>query len=102
MDVLVNNAGFGLHGAFVDQDLDRVRAMFQLDVAHYTTPASLPRTELAPAEVARIGLDAMFAGKSGITAGRLNKVMALAGRVLPRNLQARSQFNMATRQAARG
>ena len=36
VDVLVNNAGFGLHGAFVDQDVDRLRAMIQLDVVALT------------------------------------------------------------------
>lgn len=180
-DVLVNNAGFGLHGAFVDQDLDRLRAMIHLDVvaltelthlhagrmrarghgrillvgsmaafqpvalysayaaakayvlalgealhvelaptvtvtvlspglmntgfndaAGYKTPASLKRMEMLPADVARIGLDALFAGKSGVIAGRLNKVMALASRVMPRHFSAKSQFDMAVRQAARG
>ena len=181
VDVLVNNAGFGMHGAFVDQDLDRIRAMIQLDVialtelthlharrmanrgsgrilqvgsmaayqpvallsayaaakayvlafgealhvelapavtvttlspglmdtgfndaSGYATPASLKRMEMLPADVARIGLDALFAGKPGVIAGRLNRVMALVSRVLPRHFSARSQFDMARRQAARG
>ena len=58
--------------------------------------------EMPPADVARIGLDALFAGKSGVIAGRLNKVMALASRVMPRHFSAKSQFDMAARQAARG
>ena len=178
LDVLVNNAGFGLHGPFVKQDLDRVRELIQLDVvtltelthiharrmmargrgrillvgsmaayqpvalysayaaakayvlafgealhvelapsvtvtvlspglmdtgfnrvADYTTPAALKRMEMLPADVARIGLDALFAGRSGVIAGRLNKVMALASRLLPRHFSARSQFDMAKRQA---
>ncbi len=178
-EVLVNNAGKGLHGAFVEQDLDHLRAMIQLDVvvltelthlharrmaargrgrillvgsmaafqpvpllsayaaakayvlafgealhvelapavtitvlspglmatgfneaSGYTTPASLKRMEMLPADVARIGLDALFAGKSGVIAGRLNKLMALASRVLPRHFSARSQFDMTQRQAA--
>ncbi len=181
VDVLVNNAGFGLHGMFVDQGLDRLRAMIQLDVvaltelthiharrmmargrgrillvgsmaayqpvvlysayaaakayvlafgealhvelaptvtvtvlspglmdtgfndaAGYTTPASLKRMEMLPADVARIGLDALFTGKSGVIAGRLNKIMALASRVMSRHFSARSQLDMAKRQAARG
>lgn len=179
LDVLVNNAGFGMHGPFVDQNLDRVRAMIQLDVvaltelthiharrmmargkghimlvgsmaayqpvallsayaaakayvlafgealhvelapsvtvtvlspglmdtgfnkaSGYTTPASLKRMEMRPADVARIGLDALFAGRSGVIAGRLNKVMALASRVLPRHLSSKGQLDMARRQAA--
>lgn len=180
VDVLVN-AGFGMHGKFVDQDLDRIRAMIQLnvttltelthiharrmlargtgrillvgsmaayqpvalysayaaakayvlafgealhvelapavtvttlspglmntsfnEVAGYTTPVSLRRMEMRPADVARIGLDALFAGRPGVIAGRLNKVMALASRVLPRHFSAKSQFDMAKRQAALG
>lgn len=181
VDVLVNNAGVGMYGAFVDQNLDQIRAMIQLDVialtelthlharrmlargkgwillvgsmaayqpvalysayaaakayvlafgealhvevapavtittlspglmdtgfndaADYTTPASLKRMEVLPADVARIGLDALFAGKSGVIAGRLNKVMALVSRVLPRHFSARSQYEMVRRQAVHG
>lgn len=177
-EVLVNNAGIGMHGAFVDQDLDQLRAMIQLDVvaltelthlharrmtargrgrimlvgsmaayqpvallsayaaakayvlafgealhvelapavtvtvlspglmdtgfneaSGYTAPASLKRMEMLPADVARIGLDALFAGRSGVIAGKLNKVMALASRVLSRHFSAKSQFDMAKRQA---
>lgn len=32
VDILVNNAGFGLYGKFVDIDLERERAMLELDV----------------------------------------------------------------------
>ncbi len=35
-DVLVNNAGFGLSGAFLGQDLDRLREMLQLDIVSLT------------------------------------------------------------------
>ena len=180
LDVLVNNAGFGMHGAFVEQDLDRLRAMIQLDVmaltelthlharrmlargggrillvgsmaayqpvallsayaaakayvlafgealhvelaptvtvtvlspglmdtgfnaaSGYSTPNSLKRMEMLPADVARIGLDALFAGKSGVIAGRLNKVMALASRVVSRHFSARSQYDIAMRQGGR-
>ncbi len=178
IDVLVNNAGFGMHGAFVEQELDRLRAMIQLDVialtelthlharrmlarakghillvgsmaayqpvalysayaaakayvlalgealhvelaptvtvttlspglmdtgfnsaAGYITPASLKRMEMLPTDVARIGLDALFAGKPGVIAGRLNKMMALLSRVLPRHFSTRSQFDLTKRQA---
>ena len=173
-DVLVNNAGFGLSGAFVENDPERLRAMLQLNVISLTelshvfgrrmaereggrillvaslaayqpdpllaaygaskayvlslgealhvelapkvgvtvlspglmdtgfnavsgfrTPSSLKRTEMLPAEVARIGLDALFAGKPSVVAGRLNTIMALSSRVLSRHFAARTSFAMA-------
>ncbi len=166
--ILVNNAAFGLSGAFIDQDPARLRAMLQLDIvtvtelthgfaqrmaargggrillvasiaAYQPTPAlaaygaakayvlslgeslnvelapkvavtvlapglmdtefhavagfkptgPLMRTILAPADVAAIGLDAMFAGRPSVTAGRLNKVIVLGGRLLPRSVSAK-------------
>jgi short-subunit dehydrogenase len=36
ISVLVNNAGFGLHGDFVDQDIDRINTMIQLNVVATT------------------------------------------------------------------
>ena len=47
--VLINNAGFGLHGNFVDQDLERVTAMIRLNVVattemtHYFARAMVER-----------------------------------------------------------
>lgn len=176
--MLVNNAGFGLHGPFVDQNLDQLRAMIQLDIvaltelphvhaqrmmargqgrimlvgsiaayqpvallsayaaakayvlalgealhvelapsvtitvlwpglmdigfneaSGYRTPASLKRMEMLPADVALIGLYALFAGKSRVIAGKLNKITAVAIRVFPRHFSAKSQMGMARRQA---
>ena len=173
-DILINNAGFGLSGAFVDHDAERMRSMLQLNIVSLTelchgfgrrmaarghghillvaslaayqpdpllaaygaskayvlslgealhvelapkvgvtvlspglmdtgfntvsgfqTPPSLKRTELLPAAVAQIGLDAMFAGKPSVVAGRLNKVMAFSSRVVPRQFAARTSYNMA-------
>ncbi|MBN1310529.1 MAG: SDR family oxidoreductase [Anaerolineae bacterium] len=37
VDVLVNNAGFGMHGAFVDADPDEMLQMIQLNVSTLTT-----------------------------------------------------------------
>jgi uncharacterized protein len=37
IDVLVNNAGFGLHGNFVDLPLDRVQQMIELNLVAVTT-----------------------------------------------------------------
>ncbi len=64
-------------------------------VSGFQTPSSLKRTELLPAEVARIGLDAMFAGKPSVVAGRLNKVMAFSSRILSRHFAAQTSYNMA-------
>ena len=64
----------------------------------YTTPASLKRMELLPATVAWIGIEAMLAGKSGVIAGRLNKVMALSSRLFPRHFSARKALQMAEKQ----
>ena len=36
IDVLINNAGHGLQGAFIDSELDAVLAMVQLDIASLT------------------------------------------------------------------
>lgn len=173
-EILINNAGFGLNSAFIDQDAERLRAMLQLNVisltevsqmfgrtmaargrghillvasmaayqpdpllaaygaskayvlslgealnvelapkvgvtvlspglmdtsfnavSGYHTPPSLKRTELLPALVAQIGLDAMFAGKPSVIAGRINKVMAFSGRLLPRHFSAKASYNMA-------
>lgn len=64
-------------------------------VSGFQTPPSLKRTELLPATVARIGLDAMFAGRPSVVAGRLNKVMAFRSRMLSRHFAAQTSYNMA-------
>lgn len=51
----------------------------------YETPAALDRLKLAPAKVAAIGLDALFAGRSGVIAGRLNKILGFSSRLLSRH-----------------
>jgi short-subunit dehydrogenase len=167
-DILINNAAFGLAGAFLDHTPERLREMLQLDVitmtelthvfgkrmaargrghvllvasmaAYGPTPIlaaygaakafvlsfgealhaqlapkvgvtvlspglidtgfnevsgyrpeeTVRRTMLAPAKVAEIGLDAMFAGRSSVIAGRLNKIMAFSSRFISRQLQAK-------------
>ena len=45
VDVLVNNAGFGLHGPFAEQDADRLSAMLRLNVLTLT---DLTRLALPP------------------------------------------------------
>lgn len=59
------------------------------DVSGYETPAALNRMKLAPAEVAEIGLAALFKGKSGVIAGRLNRVMGFSSRLMSRHLAAK-------------
>ncbi len=67
------------------------------DASGYETPPAMNAMKLAPATVAKIGLDAMFAGKSGVIAGRLNKVMAFIGRVTSRHLAATASMPKARR-----
>ena len=45
--------------------------------------------KLAPAKVADIGLRALFNGKSGVIAGRLNTVMGFSSRLLSRHRAAK-------------
>ncbi|MFO7166826.1 MAG: SDR family oxidoreductase [Chloroflexota bacterium] len=168
IDVLVNNAGFGLYGAFVNIDWERERAMLELNIialthltklfvrdmvarnfgfvlqiasigAYQPSPLyasyaaakayvlhfgealsyELRRTNvrvtvLSPgvtateffsvagqqvtlyqratmmrsADVARIGIRAMLAGRPSVVAGRFNALAAFAARLLPRRVQA--------------
>ncbi len=55
----------------------------------FKTPAGLQRTILPVAKVARIGVDALIAGKSSVVAGRLNKLTAFSNRLLSRHLVAK-------------
>lgn len=172
-DVLVNNAGFGLSGRFVDHDPERLKSMLQLDIvgltelthalgkrmvarghgrillvasltAHQPSPlmaayaaakayvlsfgealnvelapnvgvtvlspglmntgfneasgfetsAAMQRTVMTTGDVARIGLDALFAGQSSIVAGRLNGAMAFAAKILPRRTSAKLAYRL--------
>lgn len=61
----------------------------------FTAPPSLRRTVLEPAKVARIGLDALFAGKSSIVAGRANKLLAFSSRLISRHVAAKAGMEMA-------
>ncbi len=62
IDVLVNNAGTGDHGAFVEGDVDRQRAMLELNVVNLTT-------------LTRLFLEPMVARGSG----RILNVASLVG-----------------------
>ncbi len=59
------------------------------DVADYRPPASFRRTMLSPVKVAEIGLNALFAGRSSVIAGRLNRIMAFSTRLISRRFQAK-------------
>ncbi len=63
-------------------------------VSGYTPPASMRRTILPAGKVAAIGLDAMFAGKSSVIAGRLNYLMTLGAKFLTRHRQAMMAYKM--------
>ncbi len=63
-------------------------------VSGYETNSSMRSTMLPPARVAAIGLDAMFAGKSSVIAGQLNKVMAFSNRLMSRHAAAKTVLRM--------
>jgi hypothetical protein len=65
----------------------------------YTTPESVRATVLAPAKVAEIGLKALFEGRPSVIAGRLNRLMALAGRIVPRSVSARATYRLGSARA---
>lgn len=48
--------------------------------------------KLVPSDVTRIGLDALFAGKSGVIADRLDEVMALSSGLLPHHAAAKASM----------
>jgi short-subunit dehydrogenase len=62
----------------------------------YETPQSLRSMILPPAQVAEIGLRALFAGKPSVIAGRLNNIMALSARILPRTVSARATYRLSS------
>ncbi len=62
------------------------------NAAGYRPPAWARRTRLSPVKVANIGLAAMFAGKTSVIAGSINRLLALFGRFLWRHRQQRSSF----------
>ena len=63
-------------------------------VSGYKHPDSLRPMILKASKVAQIGLDALFAGRSGVIAGRLNGLMALVSRLLPRRFSAQTTVRM--------
>ncbi|WP_174286277.1 SDR family oxidoreductase [Sphingomonas bacterium] len=55
----------------------------------FKTPAGLQRTILPVEKVARIGVDALLAGKSSVVAGKINKLTAFSNRLLSRHFVAK-------------
>ena len=69
----------------------------------FRTPKALKSMILTPEKVAGIGLDALFAGKSGVIAGGANKVMGFSSRLLSRHLAAKlAQGTSSASQRAHG
>ncbi|MDT4843783.1 3-oxoacyl-[acyl-carrier-protein] reductase [compost metagenome] len=63
----------------------------------YEIGQALRRFVRPTAMVAAIGIDALFAGKPSIVAGRLNRLLLIAGRLLPRSLVLRQLRKAANR-----
>jgi short-subunit dehydrogenase len=55
----------------------------------FSTPAALRRTILPVEKVARIGVDALLAGRSSVVAGRANKLAAFSNRLFSRHFVAK-------------
>ena len=64
------------------------------DAAGQTRSAFTKRSAMTSAEVARIGIAALLAGRSSVVAGRSNAAMAFGTRFAPRSLAARLAFRM--------
>ncbi len=64
------------------------------NVSGYKAKPSMRSTMLPTARVAEIGLDALFAGKSSVIAGRINQAMAFSTRFLSRSFQAKTVYRL--------
>ena len=65
------------------------------EASGYRPKAFLMRGALPPATVAEIGLSAMFAGKSSVVAGRMNRATAFVSRLVPSRFSARMAYRTA-------
>ena len=63
-------------------------------VSGFSPNPAARRLTLSPARVARIGLDALFAGRPSVVAGGMNRVMALSSRMMSRHAAARLALRM--------
>ncbi len=64
------------------------------DVSGFKPKASLKPSIVSPAKVAAVGLKAMFAGKSSVIVGKLNRLTAFSNRFTSRYLQAKLTYRM--------
>lgn len=64
------------------------------EVSGFRPKASLRPAIVAPAKVAEAGLKAMFAGKSSVIVGKLNRLTAFSNRFTSRHLQAKLTYRM--------
>ena len=64
------------------------------DVSGFKPKASLKPSIVSPAKVAEAGLKAMFAGKSSVIVGKLNRLTAFSNRFTSRSLQAKLTYRM--------
>ena len=64
------------------------------EVSGFKPKASLKPSIVSSAKVAEAGLKAMFAGKSSVIVGKLNRLVAFSNRFTSRNLQAKLTYRM--------
>ncbi len=64
------------------------------EVSGFRPKASLKPSIVLPAKVAEAGLKAMFAGKSSVIVGKLNRITAFSSRFTSRHLQAKLTYRM--------
>lgn len=65
-------------------------------VSGYELPPSFQRMAVPVHDVAKVGLDALFAGRPSVIPGRMNQLGALTGRLLSRHATAKLFARMAT------
>jgi len=64
-------------------------------VAGFKPDAMTQRTALSAQAVARIGVDGLLRGQPVVVAGRINRAMVAASRLIPRMMAARIAFKAA-------
>ena len=64
------------------------------DVSGFRPKPALKPTIVSPAKVAEAGLKAMFAGRSSVVVGRINRVSAFFNRFTSRHLQAKLTYRL--------
>ena len=64
------------------------------EVSGFRPKASLRPSIVSPSKVAEAGLKAMFAGKSSVIVGKLNRLTAFSNRFASRHLQAKLTYRM--------